>query len=660
MFLEYFQMREDPFGVTPDPTYLYLSRTHFDALDALRSGIVDGRGFLALIAEPGMGKTTLLYQLMDILPEGSRVAFLFQTQCTSREFFQYLLSELGVDTRGMGLVAMHGKLNEMMFDEMLEAKRFVLIIDEAQNLDTRVLETIRLLSNFESPHSKLLQIVLAGQPGLGTKLKQEEMSQLLQRVSLVKHLSPLSLQETVNYIRHRLKVAGYAGGDLFTSEALVLIQERSKGIPRLINKFCYNALTEAQFAGSRIVSADIVQKAQEHMHFTATVKARQTYSQPSIPARTKEQPPKPELLRSNPDEPSEQADDDLFLYPEERAGWRRWIPAVAAAVLLAVALALPTVRNFLAKGTREGLASVETLVTNLETRSSATNAAVSPSTAIPRQDELESGAAPEGGIANVGQSPSLPVPGMTSYTVVLDPGHGGADSGFRGPHGLLEKNVCLELALRLGQMIEERLPGATVIYTRNDDQQLSTAERIQIANQSKADLFLSIHADSAGNDKEPLVQMFYANSANARGLASSVRPDEELEQASFRALTEALATNRGVKVPEKSKALALSIENAMFEGLDLDKHAGAAGMSKPPAVLDGARVPAVAAEIGFGPDIDRKSLLIESNQRAQVAESMFQGIKKYMEEVKSPSRGTEAAGSGGVAISSSLAQGSSN
>ena len=144
MFLDFFHLREQPFGVTPDPAYLYPSRTHCEALDSLTEGILGGRGFLALIAEPGLGKTTLLYQVLEGLRDKARAAYLFQTQCNSREFFQYLLSELGVDSTGMGLVAMHNKLNEMLFAEMLAGKRFVLIVDEAQNLDDTVLETIRL------------------------------------------------------------------------------------------------------------------------------------------------------------------------------------------------------------------------------------------------------------------------------------------------------------------------------------------------------------------------------------------------------------------------------------------------------------------------------------------------------------------------------------
>ena len=166
MFLDFYQLREQPFGVTPNPAYLYRSQTHFAALDALSSGVRNDRGFLALIAEPGMGKTTLLCQLVDDLRDSARTVYLSQTQCSSREFFQYILSELNLGVEDLGLVAMHNRLNEILFAEMLSSKRFVLVVDEAQNLDESVLETVRLLSNFETQHTKLLQIVLAGQPQL--------------------------------------------------------------------------------------------------------------------------------------------------------------------------------------------------------------------------------------------------------------------------------------------------------------------------------------------------------------------------------------------------------------------------------------------------------------------------------------------------------------
>ncbi len=150
MFLDFYGLQQQPFGVTPDPAFLYPSRSHRDALASLSAGIGEGRGFLALIAEPGMGKTTLLFGLLEQLKDSARAVFLFQTQCDPREFFQYLLGELGVATQGMGLVAMHNKLNETLFAEMLAGRRFVLVVDEAQNLADPVLETVRLLSDFEN------------------------------------------------------------------------------------------------------------------------------------------------------------------------------------------------------------------------------------------------------------------------------------------------------------------------------------------------------------------------------------------------------------------------------------------------------------------------------------------------------------------------------
>ena len=266
MFLDFYHLREQPFGVTPDPAYLYATRTHCEALDSLTEALLDDRGFLALIAEPGLGKTTLLYQVLEGLRDTARAAFLFQTQCNSREFFQYLLSDLGVDSNGMGLVAMHHKLNEMLFAEMLAGRRFVLIVDEAQNLDDSVLETIRLLSNFETTNTKLLQIVLAGQPQLGEKLAQPHLAQLLQRITMVKVLEALSPEETAGYICHRLKVAGYRGYPLFEPEALALVAERSQGIPRIINKLCFRALLEGYARGRATISPEIVEKAHRNLN----------------------------------------------------------------------------------------------------------------------------------------------------------------------------------------------------------------------------------------------------------------------------------------------------------------------------------------------------------------------------------------------------------
>jgi general secretion pathway protein A len=261
MLLDFYGLREQPFGITPDPAYLYASRTHGEAFASLSFGIQDNRGFLALIAEPGMGKTTLLYRLLEDLRHSTRTVFVFQTQCDSRELFQYILHELDVDAQGMGLVAMHNKLNELLFAEMIAGKRFVLVVDEAQNLDESVLETVRMLSNFETEHTKLLQIVLAGQPPLAAKLARPQLSQLRQRIAVLSHLEPFTAAETACYIDHRLRVAGYSGEPIFAPDAVGLIAQRAKGIPRNINNTCYNSILIAYARGYGMVTSEIVQEA---------------------------------------------------------------------------------------------------------------------------------------------------------------------------------------------------------------------------------------------------------------------------------------------------------------------------------------------------------------------------------------------------------------
>jgi general secretion pathway protein A len=245
MFLKFFGLQEQPFGVTPDPRFLYLSAAHREALASLYYGIEAGRGFLGLIARPGMGKTTLLFHLLEKFRSSARTAFVFQTQCTSREFLRFLLAELGYDGDGQDFVRMHEEFNKRLLQEARAGNRFIVVIDEAQNLDASVLETVRLLSDFETPRAKLMQIILAGQPELADKLASPGLSQLRQRVSLLSGLEPLPSWEIKNYIEHRLKVAGYKGPPLFAEETLDRIASFTDGIPRNINNFCFNALTLA-------------------------------------------------------------------------------------------------------------------------------------------------------------------------------------------------------------------------------------------------------------------------------------------------------------------------------------------------------------------------------------------------------------------------------
>jgi general secretion pathway protein A len=258
MLLDYYQLAEQPFGVTPDSRFLYLGPKHREALASLVYGTESNRGFLALIAKPGMGKTSLLYHYLSYLRDKARTAFVFRTDCDSREFIRHLLLDLGIDVAGMDLPGMHDALNRLLTEEMRAGRRFVLVIDEAQNLDEKVLESIRLLSNFETPWTKLMQIVLAGQPQLADRLASPSMAQLRQRVSMVIRIEPFTPEEVNAYIDHRLWIAGCEKPAFLTVGARKLIADHSEGIPRNINNLCFNAMSLACALQRKTIDRDIV------------------------------------------------------------------------------------------------------------------------------------------------------------------------------------------------------------------------------------------------------------------------------------------------------------------------------------------------------------------------------------------------------------------
>lgn len=269
MFLKFYNLREQPFGVTPDPRFLYLSHTHREALASLVYGLEEERGFLAMIAQPGMGKTTLLFQLLERLRANARTAFLFNTQCDSRQLLTFLLTDLGVELEHADPVKLHEQLHDLLLRTAHEGQRCIFIIDEAQNLDSSVLETVRLLSNFETTRSKLLQIVISGQPSLSGRLAEPGLAQFRQRISIMTRLKPLSAKETAGYIHHRLHIAGHEGENLFTGEALERIAVFSNGIPRVINNLCFNALSLGYALGRRRLDAALIEESvadlQPHM-----------------------------------------------------------------------------------------------------------------------------------------------------------------------------------------------------------------------------------------------------------------------------------------------------------------------------------------------------------------------------------------------------------
>ena len=260
MLLEHFGLREQPFGVTPNPRYMYLSPTHREALASLLYGVDSGRGFLALIAAPGMGKTTLLVQLLERLGGGARTVFLFQAQCGSRDLLRSIMSDLGAAAEEEDVVVLQSRLNQILIEELQAGRKFVLVLDEAQNLDDSALEFVRMLSNFETSREKLMHIVLAGQTQLAEKLARPSMVQLRQRISMLIRLRPLGAAETAEYVDHRLRVAGYSDGALFSAGALREIASLSGGIPRNINNLCFNALSLAYAGGRKRVESSVIRE----------------------------------------------------------------------------------------------------------------------------------------------------------------------------------------------------------------------------------------------------------------------------------------------------------------------------------------------------------------------------------------------------------------
>jgi TonB family protein len=268
MFLDFYGLRKQPFGVTPDPDFLYLSTTHREALASVAYGIQAGVGFSAVVAKPGMGKTTLLFALLRHFQNSAQSAFLFDTQCNSKELLQNLLAEFKVQQESGGNDASAlACLRQFLLKSARANQRVLVVVDEAQNLDIPVFETLRLLSNFETPHAKLLHIVLAGQPELGRKLALPELEQLRQRITIVSRLHVFAPADIIKYVVQRLQLAGYRGGPLFTPDALGALVDKSHGVPREINRLCFNAMSLGCALGKKVIDGELVREAAADLEF---------------------------------------------------------------------------------------------------------------------------------------------------------------------------------------------------------------------------------------------------------------------------------------------------------------------------------------------------------------------------------------------------------
>lgn len=243
MYTNFYGFKEKPFNNNPDPRFFYPSPKHAEALNRLLYAIQERKGFVVITGEIGAGKTTVCRAVLNKLDDNTEVCMITNTHLTAKELIMAILEDLRVPYKSGTKVKLLSQLNDFLIQKMNEDKNVILIVDEAQNLTPSVLEEVRMLSNLETDTEKLIQIILMGQPQLREKLKLKELEQFKQRIAIHYHLYPLAKEETLGYIQHRLSIVSSNGTPaIFSAEALELIHAFSKGIPRLINFACDNAL----------------------------------------------------------------------------------------------------------------------------------------------------------------------------------------------------------------------------------------------------------------------------------------------------------------------------------------------------------------------------------------------------------------------------------
>lgn len=259
MYKEFFGLRANPFNVNPDPRYLFLTRHTEEALACLTYGIQSRKGFVLLTGEVGTGKTTLINKLLEWLRlQQVATAFIFNSRMNVPQFLDYMMADFGIPVDSKSKSQILQRLYNWLLDRYRAGETAVLIVDEAQNLTDEVLEEIRMLTNLETFTEKLLQIVLVGQPELETKLKQPQLRQLRQRLTLRAKTHPLTMEETKAYVLQRLRIAGSDGRQIFDPDALVSIHKYSLGIPRVVNLLCEHCLVSAFVDQKPTITAQVV------------------------------------------------------------------------------------------------------------------------------------------------------------------------------------------------------------------------------------------------------------------------------------------------------------------------------------------------------------------------------------------------------------------
>jgi len=259
MYKKFFGLRANPFSVSPDPHYLFLTRHMQEALDCLTYGIQSRKGFILLTGEVGTGKTTLINKLLELLHDQQLpTAFIFNSRLDVTQFLNYMMQDFGIPCDAKTKSKVLIQFYNWLLDRYRAGETAVLIVDEAQNLSEELLEEIRMMTNVESSTDKLLQIVLVGQPELEQKIKQPQLRQLRQRITLRARTYPLSLGETKLYVNQRLRIAGSKGEEIFDPASLAAIYRYSSGIPRVVNLICEHCLVSAFVDRQSVVKVNVV------------------------------------------------------------------------------------------------------------------------------------------------------------------------------------------------------------------------------------------------------------------------------------------------------------------------------------------------------------------------------------------------------------------
>ena len=266
MYHTFYGLIRPPFEMTPDPAFLYLGETHREGLATLVYGVRSRKGFVMLTGEVGTGKTTLLHALLEQLDANTDSAYIFNSRLEPLDFFQLLFDDLGIEKTCTRKVEYLLALNHYLIDRLKDDRTVLLIIDEAQNLSPEMLEEIRLLSNLETPNTKLIQILLVGQPELSEMLDRDDLRQLRQRIVLRHELQPFDAGELESYVEERLRLAGYTGKGIFKRSAFRELFAVTGGVPRLVNVVCDGALLTGYGRDQATLGAEVIREVANDLH----------------------------------------------------------------------------------------------------------------------------------------------------------------------------------------------------------------------------------------------------------------------------------------------------------------------------------------------------------------------------------------------------------